>query len=77
MSDRIDRAFNYLDAKLVKVRAFIEHSLEKNAGKLNNLTMVTVFRTTETDVITKFGLENNVYTHNQLRMYMLGKLLDE
>ncbi len=77
MSDKIDRAFAYLDAKLVRVRSCIEHYLEKSAGALNNATMLSIFRTTEDDVIKQFGLENNRTTHNNLRQYMLDVLLKD
>lgn len=75
INDPATRALNFLDTKIEKVRSCIESYLDKGNGKLNNITVVTIFRTVESEVIRQCGLPENHMMHNLLRMHMLDKLL--
>lgn len=77
MPDIAERALNFLDTKIEKVRACIEAYIDRGNGKLNNATIVAIFRTTETEVIKQFNLPDNHMMHNMLRMHMMDRLLAE
>lgn len=75
--DIAERALNLLEAKLPRLLKCIEAYLEKGNGKLNNTTVVAIFRSIESEVIREVGLPETTFMHNMLRQHALNKALDE
>jgi predicted transcriptional regulator len=76
MSDNISNAFNFLDTKIHKVRTCMETYINK-FGSISNATFFAIVRTTETEVIKQCQLPDTRMIHNNLRMYILDRLIEE
>jgi hypothetical protein len=75
MLDVVEKAFNYLDAKLVKVRSCIESYAERGAeGAKFQATVLTIIRTTEQDILNQFALPDDRITRMNLRAYIIDNL---
>ncbi len=76
MTTHLDRAFNYLDAKIQTLRKCFESTIDRTT-KLSNQTALTAIRTVENDVIKTFGLDDSRSTRNNLRVYIVDKLAED
>lgn len=76
MSDNISNAFNYLDTKIAKIKTCMETYINK-FGTISNSTALSIIKTTENEVIRACQLPDTRMIHNNLRMYILDKLVEE